>query len=76
MRFLADTLERAVVVSDEPELTAMGTAALAARGAGLPPAPIPSGRRIEPQPQAPGWRTRFAAAREAVAAFGVASIAV
>lgn len=71
VRFLADALGRAVVVSDEPELTAMGTAALAARGAGLPAAPTPGGSRIEPRLQPADWQARFSAARAAIAAFGM-----
>jgi glycerol kinase len=69
-RFLAACLERTIIVSDEPDLTAVGTAALAAEAAGHPFAFERRGRRIEPTPLPAGIRERFAAARAAVQAFG------
>jgi glycerol kinase len=69
-QFLADTLGREIVVSDEPETTAIGTAMLAAEGAGLRIDRRATGRRIAPRPQPPGWRDRFAEARGLVQSFG------
>jgi glycerol kinase len=69
-RFLAACLGRTIIVSEEPELTAAGTAALAAEAAGHPFAFERRGRRIDPAPLPDGIRERFAAARAAVQAFG------
>jgi glycerol kinase len=68
--FLADALRREIVVSEEPETTALGTAMLAAEGAGLRIAPGRRGARIAPRPQPPEWRARFAEARALVQAYG------
>lgn len=69
-RFLADALGREILVSDEPETTALGTALLAAEGAGLGIDRRPSGRRVAPRPQPPAWADRFAAARALVQSYG------
>jgi glycerol kinase len=63
-QFLADVLGREVVVPPTTELTAMGCAALAARGLGVELAPPPGeGRAFAPRPvPAAAWRQRFAAA--------------
>jgi len=73
-RFLADALGRRIIVSAEPELTALGTAALAADGVGRRVACTPSGATIDPDPRAPRaeWAARFAAARAAVQGYGAA----
>ena len=69
-QFLADCLQRDVVVSAEPELTAIGTAALAAEAAGRP-FDIPRiGRRLRPQPFQDSWRTKFTTAVTAVRTVG------
>ncbi|MDP3340028.1 FGGY family carbohydrate kinase [Frigidibacter sp.] len=69
-QFLADVLTREVIASDEPELTAVGIAALAAEGAGVPITARRSGRTASPRADAaallPARRARFAAARAAV----------
>ncbi|MGE0213568.1 MAG: FGGY family carbohydrate kinase [Parvibaculaceae bacterium] len=63
-RFLADTLGRTVSVATMPELTALGTAQLAALGAGLTPPSLESPAVVhEPSPVDRGARMqRFAAA--------------
>jgi glycerol kinase len=68
-RFLADTLQRTIRVSDEPELTALGIALLAAEAAGLPLDAAPAGRLIAPGPAAPARRETFTRALAGVAAF-------
>jgi glycerol kinase len=68
-RFLADTLGREIRVSDEPELTALGIALLAAEAAGIPLDAAPTGRRIPPGPAAPARRETFARALAALRAF-------
>ena len=72
-QFLADVLTRDVIVSDEPELTAVGIAALAAEAAGAQITPRRSGRTVTPRPDAaallPARRARFAAARAAVESY-------
>ncbi|MEZ5825492.1 MAG: FGGY family carbohydrate kinase [Geminicoccaceae bacterium] len=69
-QFLADVLEREVMVSRQSELTALGTATLAAEGAGHTlSAPI-DGRRLQPSPLPPGSRELFARAREMCETFG------
>jgi glycerol kinase len=70
--FLADALGREIVVSEEPETTALGTAMLAAEGAGLGIVQNRAGARIAPRPQPPEWRARFAEARALVQAYGAA----
>ena len=52
-RFLANALQRTLIVQESPELTGLGTARMAMRGAGvktLPPLPAP---RAEIMPDAP-----------------------
>lgn len=68
-QFLADCLGRTVLVSDQPELTALGTAILAAEGAGLAIGRPPAGRRVEPRAQPAEWIARFAEARRLVQDF-------
>jgi glycerol kinase len=70
--FLADALGREIVVSEEPETTALGTAMLAAEVAGLGIARGRTGARIAPRPQPPEWHARFAEARALVQAYGTA----
>lgn len=69
-QFVADVLGRPVRVSDEPELTALGCAQLAARGAGHDLPSEPAGRIIEPRPIPADWFATFAAARDAVQGYG------
>lgn len=69
-QFLADALGRAVLVSDEAELTALGTAVLAAEGAGKAIHQERRGRLLEPRPQPEEWRSRFAHARRLAQDFG------
>jgi len=69
-QFVADVLGRTVAVSGEPELTALGCAQLAARGAGGAIDLAPPSRRLEPRPFEAGWKARFAAARQCVQQFG------
>jgi glycerol kinase len=69
-QFLADVLARPILVSDEAELTAVGTASLAAHGAGLPFDLTPRGRVLHPRPIDPAWPARFAAARAAIQGYG------
>ncbi|MDG1116832.1 MAG: FGGY family carbohydrate kinase [Flavimaricola sp.] len=69
-QFLTDCLGREVRVSDEAELTAAGTGALAAVGAGLPMPLKGDGALLTPQNQPADWKPRFQAAREAVQRFG------
>jgi glycerol kinase len=70
--FLADALGREIVVSEEPETTALGTAMLAAEGAGRRIRRRSGGTRIAPRPQPPEWRARFGEARALVQAYGAA----
>ncbi len=69
-QFLADTLQREIIISDQPELTAIGTAALAAEAVGRPLAFERSGRRVAPREVPNGRAEHFAAARRAVQAYG------
>lgn len=69
-QFLADVLARPVRVSDEPELTAMGCAELAAIGAGGVLGRRPGGRLLQPRPVPAEWHETFGAARLAVQDFG------
>lgn len=65
-QFLSDVLGRPLRISDEAELTALGTGLLAAEGAGHAlDLPI-SGRIITPRPIPQLWRDQFRLAREAV----------
>lgn len=72
MQFLADTVGRPLRVSDEAELSALGTAMLAAGGMGERIDRPIDATRVEPRPQSPSYYDGFAAAREAVQAFGKA----
>lgn len=69
-QFLADNLQRELIVSDEPELTAVGTAALAAEAAGHPFRFARRGRQVAPRVPNDAWRRRFSAAVAAVKVFG------
>lgn len=69
-QFLADILGTPILISDEPELTALGCAQLAARGAGGEVVLEPKGRVLEPRPIPAHWITTFHAARAGVQAFG------
>jgi glycerol kinase len=71
-RFLADCLGREILVADQPEVTALGTAALAAEAAGRPFLLAREGRRILPGLDAGERRRRFAAARSTVSLYGAA----
>lgn len=64
--FLAETLGRGLHLSDEPELTAMGLAHMAAKAAGIILPDHRPGRTIAAGPGAPDRLTRFAEARKAV----------
>ncbi len=69
-QFLADCLNREIAVSSDPELTALGTAALAAEGIGTPLPVTTAATRITPMPQPAAWAATFAAARQHVQSFG------
>lgn len=72
-QFLADTLQRDIIVSDNLELTATGTAALAAEGAGFTLPVLRSGRKVVPQvaqQTAINRNERFERAVAAVQSFG------
>ncbi len=69
-RFLSAALARPLFVSTEPELTAIGTAQLAAHGAGAKLSPPRKGQMVEAEPLPKDWHARFRAAREAVQSFG------
>ena len=69
-QFLCDVLGRPLMISDEPELTALGCAQLAAVGAGFSLERAPTGRLLKPRPVDPGWFETFAKARDAIRAFG------
>jgi glycerol kinase len=69
-QFLADNLQRELIISDQPELTAIGTAALAAEAAGVPFNFEQSGRRVSPRDFHEDWRSRFSEAVAAVKAYG------
>lgn len=64
--FLARTLGRDLLLSDEPELTAMGLAHMAAKAAGITMPDHRPGRTIAAGPGHPARLTRFAEARRAV----------
>lgn len=69
-QFLADTLNRELVISDHPDLTAVGTAALAAEAAGFA-LPFKQGNiRIRPNRMSPETISKFRVARMAVQTFG------
>jgi glycerol kinase len=68
---LADVLGRTIAVSGQPELTAVGTAALAADAIGRPfPLPRPSVAVAPSGCDTAGWTATFSAARRAVESFG------
>lgn len=69
-QFLSDVLARPIRISDEPELTALGCAQLAARGAGGDIAHRATGRLVEPRPVPPQWCETFKKARICVQEFG------
>ena len=69
---LAAVLGRPLRISEEPELTALGTARLAAEAAGLAVVLRSEGRLVQPPRDLRPWRARFAAARAAVEAYGMA----
>lgn len=69
-RFLSAALGREVLVSAEPELTALGTAALSADGAGESLTLPRRGAKVEADPLPGDWHARFAAARGAVQSYG------
>jgi glycerol kinase len=69
-QFLADSLGKRLLVSDEPELTALGTARLAADGRGRSLDRPLSGKLVEPAAQPPEWFETFAEAGSLVRAFG------
>ena len=69
-QFLANCLERELIVSEQSELTALGTALLAAEGAGqVIDAPV-KGRIVSPAPLPGEYATQFAQAREMTVRFG------
>jgi glycerol kinase len=72
-RFLADALGRDVFVSTEPELTAIGTAQLAAHGAGETLALPRRGHLIQADTLPAAWHASFRAAREAVQSYGAST---
>ncbi len=69
-QMLADVLGRALAVSDEPELTARGTALLAAEATGAAIPARASGRTVLPRDFPPEAGAAFRRARKAVVAFG------
>ena len=69
-QFLCDVLGRPLMISDEPELTALGCAQLAAVGAGFSLERAPAGHLLTPRLVDPGWFETFAKARDAIRAFG------
>jgi glycerol kinase len=70
--FLADTLGRDLILSDEPELTAAGLAQMAAEAAGLPMGSDRPGQTIPALPGAgPARLSRFARARLAVEGYAL-----
>lgn len=71
-QFLSNVLDREIVVSAEPELTAIGTAALAAEAVGRPFEFRRTGSKITPHPCPAAYLNRFMRARELVQSFGSA----
>lgn len=69
-QFLADTLGMEIRVSQERELTALGTGLLAAEAAGLAITPAHQHRRMHPRAGGDDRRDAFARAVAAVKAFG------
>jgi glycerol kinase len=68
-QFLADVLEREILVSTEPELTALGVAALAAEAVGAPFPLQRRGRLIAPREIPASHAVRFSSARSLVETF-------
>lgn len=58
--FLAAAMGKTLKVRDLDELTAYGTAALAAQGLGITLPPCETAVEIKPQDSDPAWRSRFA----------------
>lgn len=69
-RFLADALGKRLLVSREAELTALGTARLAAQGRGRTIDRPVTGDLVEPQPGPTDWLEAFKEAGRLVRAFG------
>ncbi len=69
-QFLADCLGKRLLVSGEPELTALGTARLAAEGRGRRIDRPVAGKVVEPRAQPSAWFETFAEAARLVRAFG------
>ena len=66
-RFLANALQKTVIVQESPELTGLGTARMAMRGAGvttLPPLPAPHAEIKPDAPLDPALKKRFSVAVE------------
>jgi sugar (pentulose or hexulose) kinase len=61
-RFLANALQKTVIVQESPELTGLGTARMAMHGAGLsvlPPLPAPHAEITPDAPLSPELKQRF-----------------
>jgi glycerol kinase len=69
-RILSGALDRPVLVSSQTELTAVGTATLAAEAVGRSVVPHQSGILVHSTAELSSWRPRFRAALEAVRSFG------
>ena len=69
-QFLADTLNRAILASDQPELTAFGIARPAAEAVGADNVPANPGRLITPQHHNSGRTATFSLARSLISTFG------
>lgn len=72
-QFLSDVLGREIIVSQEPELTAMGAAMLAAQTMGENIGPDQAGTLISPQGSGADLLTTFHAALVSVQGFGAAT---
>lgn len=72
-QFLANTLNREISISDQPELTAAGTAALASEFSGNPIQWLRKQKLIKPNKHKPHFYKRFRDARTAIQAFGAQS---
>jgi glycerol kinase len=71
-QFLADATGLEIAVAENPELTALGTAMLAAEGAGGTVAAARPARTLSPRPLPRAARETFARARAAVEGFAAA----
>lgn len=69
-QFLADVLGLQISISTEAELTALGCAQLAIRGAGGTLELAPSAQLVDPRPVPSDWQETFRHAREAIQSFG------